>query len=51
MSPYSKTVDDIVYEVNCQTITIKAGADVDIGLSFLSNIIFFQPDPTFYISL
>ncbi|KAG8218864.1 hypothetical protein J3R82DRAFT_4543 [Butyriboletus roseoflavus] len=27
----SKLVDDIVFEVECQTITIKAGADVDIG--------------------
>jgi len=26
-----KEVDDIVYEVDCQTITVKAGADVDIG--------------------
>ncbi|KAK0242830.1 translationally controlled tumor-associated [Armillaria nabsnona] len=26
-----KLVDDIVFEVNCQTITIKPGADVDIG--------------------
>ncbi|KAG7449157.1 translationally controlled tumor-associated [Guyanagaster necrorhizus] len=26
-----KPVDDIVFEVDCQTITIKAGADVDIG--------------------
>ncbi|KAG6890577.1 hypothetical protein C0992_000585 [Termitomyces sp. T32_za158] len=26
-----KTVDDIVYEVDCQLITVKAGADVDIG--------------------
>jgi len=26
-----KLVDDIVYEVNCQVITVKAGADVDIG--------------------
>lgn len=26
-----KLVDDIVYEVNCQLITVKAGADVDIG--------------------
>jgi len=24
-------VDDIVYEVNCSTITIRPGADVDIG--------------------
>jgi hypothetical protein len=47
MSLYSKTVDNIVYEVDCQTITIKPGADVDIGLSFLSIIIFSQPDPTF----
>jgi hypothetical protein len=27
----SKVVDDIVYEVNCQMITIKPGADIDIG--------------------
>lgn len=27
----SKTVDDIVYEVDCSMITVKAGADVDIG--------------------
>ncbi|KAJ3722885.1 translationally controlled tumor-associated [Lentinula raphanica] len=26
-----KLVDDIVYEVDCQLITVKAGADVDIG--------------------
>ncbi|PBL02605.1 translationally controlled tumor-associated [Armillaria gallica] len=26
-----KLVDDIVFEVDCQTITIKPGADVDIG--------------------
>ncbi|KAK0230721.1 translationally controlled tumor-associated [Armillaria fumosa] len=26
-----KLVDDIVFEVECQTITIKPGADVDIG--------------------
>jgi len=26
-----KLVDDIVYEVNCQLITVKEGADVDIG--------------------
>jgi hypothetical protein len=30
-SRQSKLVDDIVYEVNCQLITIKEGADVDIG--------------------
>jgi hypothetical protein len=35
MSLYSKLVDDIVYEVDCQLITVKAGADVDIGMSFL----------------
>ena len=27
----SKLIDDIVYEVDCQTITVKPGADVDIG--------------------
>jgi hypothetical protein len=26
-----KTVDDIVYEVDCSLVTVKAGADVDIG--------------------
>ncbi|KAJ4478159.1 translationally controlled tumor-associated [Lentinula aciculospora] len=26
-----KTVNDIVYEVDCSLITVKAGADVDIG--------------------
>ncbi|KAF8165303.1 translationally controlled tumor-associated [Crassisporium funariophilum] len=26
-----KEVDDIVYEVDCQLITVKAGADIDIG--------------------
>ncbi|PBK69672.1 translationally controlled tumor-associated [Armillaria solidipes] len=26
-----KLIDDIVFEVECQTITIKPGADVDIG--------------------
>ncbi|KAI6047143.1 translationally controlled tumor-associated [Pisolithus marmoratus] len=26
-----KVVDDIVYEVDCQLITVKPGADVDIG--------------------
>jgi len=26
-----KTVDDIVYEVDCQLVTVKPGADVDIG--------------------
>jgi hypothetical protein len=29
--PKSKLVDDVVYEVDCQTITVKKGADVDIG--------------------
>ena len=28
---YSKEVDGIVYEVDCQMIIVKAGADVDIG--------------------
>jgi len=26
-----KLIDDIVYEVDCQLLTVKAGADVDIG--------------------
>jgi len=39
MSLYSKVVDDIVYEVDCQLITVKAGADVDIGMSFFFFLI------------
>jgi hypothetical protein len=35
MSLYSKLVDNIVYEVDCAMVTVKEGADVDIGLSFL----------------
>jgi len=26
-----KVIDDVVYEVNCQMMAVKAGADVDIG--------------------
>ena len=33
MSLCSKVVDNVVYEVDCATITVKEG-DVDIGLSF-----------------
>lgn len=40
MSLQSKVVDDIVYEVDCQTILIKKGADVDIGLFFCPYILF-----------
>ncbi|KAI0284229.1 translationally controlled tumor-associated [Russula aff. rugulosa BPL654] len=29
--PCLKEVDDIVYEVDCQLVTVKKGADVDIG--------------------
>jgi len=36
ISPCSKVVDNVVYEVDCAMITVKEGADVDIGLSFLS---------------
>ena len=28
---YSKEVDGIVYEVDCQMIVVKPGADIDIG--------------------
>ena len=28
---YSKEVDDVVLEVDCQMIVVKKGADVDIG--------------------
>jgi len=34
MSRQSKVVDDIVYEVDCQNISVKKGADVDIGQLF-----------------
>lgn len=30
---YSKEVNGIVYEVDCQLIVVKAGADIDIGNS------------------
>jgi hypothetical protein len=42
ISLYSKLVDDIVYEVDCQTITIKDG-DVDIGMSFLFLFLYLPP--------
>ena len=35
--PHSKTIDDIVFEVDCQLITIKAGADIDIGPFWFSS--------------
>lgn len=35
---HSKEVDDIVYEVDCQLITVKPGADVDIGKYYPSPI-------------
>jgi len=28
---FRKLIDDIAYEVDCSTITVKPGADVDIG--------------------
>jgi hypothetical protein len=31
-------VDDIVYEVDCQTITVKEGADVNIGSFILFSL-------------
>jgi hypothetical protein len=35
--PPRKEVEDIVYEVDCQMIVVKAGADIDIGQkSFIS---------------
>lgn len=34
MPRQSKPVDGIVYEVDCQLITIKKGAEVDIGQFF-----------------
>ena len=36
MSRQSKLVDDIVYEVDCQLVTVKKGANFDIG-QFLSS--------------
>jgi hypothetical protein len=35
----SKLVDDIVYEVNCKTIVVKPGADINIGT-------YHPPDPS-----
>ena len=34
----SKVVDDIVYEVECLLITVKAGADIDIGELFVQSV-------------
>lgn len=28
---FRKLIDDIAYEVDCSMITVKAGADIDIG--------------------
>ena len=43
---YSKEVDGIVYEVDCQMIVVKAGADIDIGdsiaLVFLLTLSYFH---------
>src|SRR5438552_2832183 len=40
---FRKEVDDVVYEVDCAMITVKQGADVDIGIlenSLLSILTF-----------
>lgn len=29
---FRKTIDDIVFEVDCALVTVKPGADVDIGI-------------------
>ena len=29
---FREEVDDVVYEVNCAMISVKKGADVDIGI-------------------
>jgi len=29
---FRKTIDDIVYEVDCTMVTVKPGADIDIGI-------------------
>lgn len=34
----SKQVDDIVFEVDCQLVTVKPGADVDIGMYHPSDL-------------
>jgi len=34
MSFQSKIVDEIVFEVDCSLITVKQGADIDIGQFF-----------------
>jgi len=42
----SKIVDDIVYEVDCQLIQVKKGADIDIGWFLFSSTAFgpiFEP--------
>ena len=33
---HRKEIDDIVYEVDCQNMTVKPGADVDIGRTLFS---------------
>lgn len=44
-----KEVDGIVYEVNCQMITVKAGADIDIGLYYLSLVFYCVKSLTQYL--
>ena len=43
---FRKTVDDTVFEVDCALITVKAGADVDIGaVDSQTRIPVFVTDP------
>ena len=39
-----KEIDDVVYEVNCKMITVKEGADVDIG-TLLNHAFSALPNP------
>jgi hypothetical protein len=35
--PNRKEIDEIVFEVDCQMISMKGGADIDIGQSSLPD--------------
>lgn len=44
---FRKEIDGIVYEVDCQMITVKAGADIDIGgtliyVTYIRKLTFFS---------
>lgn len=40
LTQLSKLVDDIAYEVDCQLVNVKQGADIDIGQSYMYHIRF-----------